>query len=331
MAHLRLFANLRELAGASTVEIPGDTVQQVLDEASARFGTGFRESLDTARVWVNGEPADPNGAVGADDEVAVLPPVSGGSEDPMWFLAPLGVAALLLLANISPEPVWFLSALVAAGAVWAWDLAAWGRMNPEAVRVPLLVAVLAGVLVTYASAVGGSGTAGLGVAVAIAVIVVLLQALLRPEARDVVDVAAAASTAVIAALGTGSLVLARIFTAQGQDWVWAFLAMMVAARAVSGFLATTDRNSLIDPLSGSVIAAVVTGIGVGLLVGLNGFAMFLVAIVVSVGMITGAAFSSLLRTGDVYFTGRLPGMLSDVGVMVTSAVLFLPIAKLLLT
>lgn len=330
MAHLRLFANLRELAGASTVDVPGDTVQQVLDEAVARFGERFRESLPTARVWVNGEPADLAGTVGVDDEVAILPPVSGGSEDPMWYLAPLGVAALLLLANIPADPVWFLTALVAAGGVWAWDLATWGRINPEAVRIPLLISVLAGVLVTYASAVGGSGTAGLGVAVAIAVIVVLSQALLRPEARDVVDLAAAASVSVVAALGTGSLVLARIFTQQGQDWVWAFLAMMAVARAVSGFLATTDRNGLIDPLSGSVIAAVVVGIGVGLLVGLNGFAMFLVAIVVSVGMITGGAFSSLLRTGDVYFTGRLPGLLSDVGVLVTSAVLFLPIAKLLL-
>jgi molybdopterin converting factor small subunit len=29
-------------------------------------------------VWVNGEPASPNDPVRDDDEVAVLPPVSGG-------------------------------------------------------------------------------------------------------------------------------------------------------------------------------------------------------------------------------------------------------------
>jgi len=34
--------------------------------------------LSTARVWVNGEPADATTTVGDTDEVAVLPPVSGG-------------------------------------------------------------------------------------------------------------------------------------------------------------------------------------------------------------------------------------------------------------
>lgn len=32
-------------------------------------------------IWVNGEPADGATAVGADDEVAVLPPVSGGMDE----------------------------------------------------------------------------------------------------------------------------------------------------------------------------------------------------------------------------------------------------------
>jgi molybdopterin converting factor small subunit len=46
-----------------------------------RYGPGFAEVLANARVWVNGdEPvAGPASLLADGDEVAVLPPVSGGS------------------------------------------------------------------------------------------------------------------------------------------------------------------------------------------------------------------------------------------------------------
>lgn len=50
----------------------------MLREATARFGAAFADVLATSRVWVNGEPAVDATAVGDTDEVAVLPPVSGG-------------------------------------------------------------------------------------------------------------------------------------------------------------------------------------------------------------------------------------------------------------
>jgi len=78
VAVLRLFAAAREAAGASRVEIEGGTVAEVLNEARVRFGEHFAAVLASSRVWVNGEPADDDDAVGAADEVAVLPPVSGG-------------------------------------------------------------------------------------------------------------------------------------------------------------------------------------------------------------------------------------------------------------
>lgn len=78
MPTLRLFAAAREAAGRGRDDVPGDTVSDVLDRARSRYGPGFAEVLDTAAVWVNGEPADPGDRVGPDDEVAVLPPVSGG-------------------------------------------------------------------------------------------------------------------------------------------------------------------------------------------------------------------------------------------------------------
>ena len=59
--------------------IDGATVREVLDGATARYGSEFTEVLRTCRVWVNGESADPATPVGDSDEVAVLPPVSGGA------------------------------------------------------------------------------------------------------------------------------------------------------------------------------------------------------------------------------------------------------------
>lgn len=78
MARLRLFAAAREAAGTGRDEIAGLTVDEVLEEARRRYGAGFAALLATCQVWVNGEPAGPGHQVGDDDEVAVLPPVSGG-------------------------------------------------------------------------------------------------------------------------------------------------------------------------------------------------------------------------------------------------------------
>ena len=78
MAILRLFAQARESAGAGSVDLPGETVGQVLDEAVGRFGQQFKLILDGSKVWLNGDPTDRAAEVAPTDEVAVLPPVSGG-------------------------------------------------------------------------------------------------------------------------------------------------------------------------------------------------------------------------------------------------------------
>jgi molybdopterin converting factor subunit 1 len=78
MPVLRLFAAAREAAGTAREQIPGDTVQQVLASAVDRHGDQFAAVLATCRVWVNGEEVDEQASLREDDEVAVLPPVSGG-------------------------------------------------------------------------------------------------------------------------------------------------------------------------------------------------------------------------------------------------------------
>lgn len=78
MARLRLFASVREVAGTASAEIDAGTVAELMAAACARYGERFAAALSRCRVWVNGEPAGPDTPLAPDDEVAVLPPVSGG-------------------------------------------------------------------------------------------------------------------------------------------------------------------------------------------------------------------------------------------------------------
>lgn len=75
---LRLFAQAREVAGTSRDTLPGSTVEEVVSAACRKYGERFVQLLPTCRVWLNGEEVPPSTAVTDKDEVAVLPPVSGG-------------------------------------------------------------------------------------------------------------------------------------------------------------------------------------------------------------------------------------------------------------
>jgi molybdopterin converting factor small subunit len=79
LAVLRLFAGARDAAGTGRDELPGATVGEVLDGARARYGSAFSDLLEHCAIWCNGEPCEPDHAVSDGDEVAVLPPVSGGA------------------------------------------------------------------------------------------------------------------------------------------------------------------------------------------------------------------------------------------------------------
>ncbi len=78
MVRIRLFGPAAEAAGTTRDEVPGGSVDQVLQAARARYGTEFAEILATCRIWVNGDDPVPGLALGDRDEVALLPPVSGG-------------------------------------------------------------------------------------------------------------------------------------------------------------------------------------------------------------------------------------------------------------
>lgn len=80
MTRLRLFAQARDAAGGEReVELEGATVGEVLDAAVGRFGESMAAVIAISAVWLNGEEAGRGDPVGPGDEVAVLPPVSGGA------------------------------------------------------------------------------------------------------------------------------------------------------------------------------------------------------------------------------------------------------------
>ena len=78
MPVLRLFASAREAAGTDRVEVADATVGEILNDARVRFGEHFAAVLATSRVWLNGDPTTDDAVARGGDEVAVLPPVSGG-------------------------------------------------------------------------------------------------------------------------------------------------------------------------------------------------------------------------------------------------------------
>jgi molybdopterin converting factor small subunit len=54
-------------------------VSELIDLATERYGPSFAALLPTCRIWLNGEDVDRATAITDRDEIAVLPPVSGGS------------------------------------------------------------------------------------------------------------------------------------------------------------------------------------------------------------------------------------------------------------
>lgn len=92
MPRVLFFAQARDAAGRSSDEVPGGTVAEVLAHVVHRCGPAFEGVLSVSRVWVNGEPVERGAAVGERDEVAIIPPVSGGSDPATLSLADLRTA-----------------------------------------------------------------------------------------------------------------------------------------------------------------------------------------------------------------------------------------------
>ncbi len=78
MPRVRLFGPAADAAGTRFDTVPDISVEAVLATMQDRYGDEFTLVAQTCRVWVNGEEPELGLSLGDDDEVAFLPPVSGG-------------------------------------------------------------------------------------------------------------------------------------------------------------------------------------------------------------------------------------------------------------
>ncbi|NNN19568.1 MAG: MoaD/ThiS family protein [Acidimicrobiaceae bacterium] len=78
MVTVKFFAGAREAAGESSTQVEADSVQAAIDAVIVAHGDVLARMISISKIWLNGEPAEPAAPVSSGDEIAVLPPVSGG-------------------------------------------------------------------------------------------------------------------------------------------------------------------------------------------------------------------------------------------------------------
>jgi molybdopterin converting factor small subunit len=307
MATLRLFANLRESAGTDRVTIEAGTVGDILDQANEKFGEQFSAGAAAAGVWVNGEPAQITTVVDESDEVALIPPVSGGAVTTANLdFGPnlLSVALFVALIAVSwADPAWF--AFVATGAV-----------RDTFVVYPPLIGATLGAIGAYAW--GFEGFAG---ATALGVIVAVSWPVFDSNHRDFRTTAATTLVTVVATAGTAGLVLLRL---TGSYAVVAFVLVTVFALVgawVAGAYGAAIQS--IDANVGALLGALLAGLLSGLLISEMDIAAGLLGgVAAAAGVIAGRTLGSLLRTGTISHTEDPPGALSMFDGAVLAAPLF---------
>lgn len=332
MARLRLFANLRELAGTGETEVGGATVAEVLAAATDRYGDEFGRALQTAQVWVDGDRSSPEDAVPAGAEVAVIPPVSGGEYRDDWgyqeydqrdgyeyggyggrgggyvvrspILLEIGLAAALAVALFLGNAIdlqLFSVAAVLVGAMWVYDITASAeRLGLAVAYGPGFVAVLGGVLGSYRF-----GASGMAVATVGAVVAVLVWGISSPRMRGVETLAAATSIAAVAAFGSSALIMLRL---RSEEEAFAFLFVAAVAVAVSWMSDRTDMPVL-DPMVAMIVAAVTSGAIAGAVWAPDLLNTVAASVATSLALVAGRNLGILLRAGGFFVSGPVPGSL----------------------
>ncbi len=330
MARVRLFAGLREAAAASEVRLEADTVGELLEAACIRYGDGFRAGLGQARVWVNGEPAELDHPLGADDEVALIPPVSGGatavsSAAELQVGVLLAAAAALVIANLAGS-AWLAAAVVGVAALWIVDL---GR---ESALTGFELPLAPGLVTVFAGAVGGHvlGAPALGLVVALAAAATLVTGIAWPRARRLDRLAAGFVTAVVAGLAAAALVYVRGGSEQGRALIGAFLVMTIGSLVVSWGVARFSAIPFLDPYTAGTLAVLVLAVVSALLWDISVTAFVLTGVAVAAGLIAGRGLGSMVRTGAVVLSERAPGSLTALDGPVVAASLFLTVIRLVL-
>ena len=78
MVKVRLFAEAAEIAGDRVLDVEATSLEVVSNYLKQEYGKSMVEVLQTSQVWVNGQPQIETDLITSTDEVAIIPPVSGG-------------------------------------------------------------------------------------------------------------------------------------------------------------------------------------------------------------------------------------------------------------
>lgn len=331
MATVRLFARLRELAGSSRVEIDGATVGEVVDTAGERFGPEFVAAMKTARVWRNGDEAAWDDPLEPDDEVALLPPVSGGAATiasvPEVSLAiPIVATIVLVLINLQADSAWWAAALVGAVGLWVIDIAQQmeirGRSFPA---VAVVIGAVAGAVISESI-----GPVGLAVAIAIAVMVVLAWGVGIVGYRSVDAVAPGVMVGMLAAAAVGSMVLTRSSAAPDPESVDVFLLVVILATVLGAVVDRMSELPYLDPYTVTALTAIVVSLAMAFIRDLDVAGYLLVGLGLAVTLVAGKGLGALLRTGTVALADSVPGYFRAFDGAVLAAALYFPLIRLVL-
>lgn len=328
MATLRLFANLRELAGADRFQIDGQTVGEVVDAASQQFGSAFRDNVARARIWRNGDPVDLEDPVAPEDEIALIPPVSGGAEvaqstsAQLESLVPLALAGVLVVANVVAADTWWPVAVVGVAALWVIDLTQTSRATAIPMA-PALIAIMVSMAATHAL-----GVAGLGLAIAAALVISFAAPVFVAAWRDLSTVAVSVVVAVAAAGAVSSLMLTRSAVPDGTKAVGVYLAVVIGTTLLVALFERLPTLPLADPIGGTAVGAVVLAVAAAAVWDLDLVTYVIVGIALAAALLAGRGFGSLVRLGEVALATRPPGLLSTADGAALAAGLMFPILDL---
>lgn len=330
MARLRLFAGLKDAAGTSSIEIDEPTVERVISSASDQFGPGFAASVARARVWVNGDEAEPNQAVGPEDEVALIPPVSGGAGPMTEFptgaepFVAIAIGLVLIFVNNLDTSTWWAVLVVGLVVAWMVDVASIAAQRARDLPlVPALLSVVAAVVGTRTL-----GVEGLGLTLIIAVVIPLTWSVASDESRALVSLVPSLLVSVLASSAVASLLLSReVFTPQNRA-TGVLLAVGVAAVAIGGMLERFSHLPFGDPFTATTVGAIATSLIIASIWDLDLVTFLIMGVVIAASLIAGRGLGSLLRTKRVELINRPPGMLAPLDGLILASALFLPVLRL---
>lgn len=328
---VRLFARLKEIAGSPRIEVEGSTVGEVVAAANERLGAEFQATARTARIWRNGEEADLTDAVGPEDEVAILPPVSGGAmtsavPTEVGLLYPIVVLVALVIANLMGGPAAWAAVVVGVLGLWTLDLS--GLMDVRARPFPavgILLGIVAGAIFAHVV-----GPVGMAVGLAGATISVLVISVGVSNLRSVDAVAPGVLLGLLAAAAAGSLVLAFGPDSPDAQAIDVFLVVVIVATVAGLIVESLADLPYLDPYTVTAIAAVLSAVIAAVLWDLDVAGYLLVGLGLAVTLVAGRGLGSMVRTGIVSLVDRPPGLLPTLDGAVLAAAVYYPLIRLVL-